>query len=349
MDVAVRRATLELRKPVAAAGVVHGRRHSLYVELHDELHRGAAELPLAAAGPDATEEVVLAALRALLAGDAVVPSRGAAAATHLLEGASLDLALRRRGRSLASVLGVAALDVGFAGVVGIDEPSASADRAVELVAAGATRLRVKVAPSRGFDALRAVLGAVPVPVAADANGSFDPSGVEELDPLCELPLAWLEQPFPPGIDEGLERLAAHGLTLGADEAVDSLEALDRLLDRGVVAVVCIKPARLGVDGTLEAIGRASRSGVSRYVGGYFESGLGRAALGVLAASGCDLDGDVVSPAAYLVHDPCGLPGPVNGRQPLHDGPGLGPLPDERDLETLLVVRDVPADLLTGAS
>lgn len=349
MDLRILRAELRLTRPVRAADVEHARRTSLFLELRDQLHTGMAELPLEGRGLG-SERGVVGALRAWCEPGAEARPPRSRAAAQVLEDASLDLALRRRGRSLADTLGATVSDVGYAGVVGIAPAAAAVARAEELVAAGASRLRVKIAPGHALEAVRAVLAAVHVPVVADANASFDRTSAGELDALAELPLAWLEEPFAPDEDHALlERLAARGLSLGADESAADAAAVERLADAGVVAVVCVKPARLGVAAALDALEAAERRGLSRYVGGYFEAGLGRAVLGALAAVRTDLDGDVVAPVAYLEHDPCGLPGPVAGRQPLHLAPGLGPLPDPDDLAVVLEVRDVPRERLTPAS
>jgi o-succinylbenzoate synthase len=342
-------ASLELRAAVVAADRAHARRTSLFLRLCVEGDEGWAECP-AAMGPgvDATADDVLAgivafddeALAALVADPANAldadPKRrarepaagpGHQAARALVAAAALDLELRRAGRSLGEHLGVVQEDVGFAGVVGIEDAVAARDRAEALVALGATRLRVKVSPRSGTKALEAVLDVVDVPVVADANGSLDPRDVVRLEALTSLPLAWLEQPFAPGSLQQSARLArSSAVRIGLDESVVSADALRVIALAGAASVVCVKPARLGVLGALEVLRAARELRLTSYVGGYFEAGLGRAVLGVLATCG-DLDGDVAAPSTYLVDDPCGLAGPVDGRQPLHRGPGLGPLPD----------------------
>jgi o-succinylbenzoate synthase len=341
-------ASLELRDPVVAADRTHDRRTSLFLRLADVDLAGWAECPVATApGVDATADDVLAGIAAL--DDATLsalldpevdaepdPQRrvreaaagpGHRAARALVGAAVLDLQLRRAGRSLAEHLGIEDLDVGFAGVVGIEDATAACDRAQELVAHGATRLRVKVSPRSGTGALEAVLGAVDVPVVADANGSLDPRDTSRLDALTSLPLAWLEQPFAPGSLQQCARLArSSAVRICLDESVVSTDALRVIALAGAASMVCVKPGRLGVLAALEVLEVARELRLPSYVGGFFEAGLGRAVLGVLATRS-DLDGDVAAPCTYLVDDPCGLPGPNAGRQPLHRGPGLGPIPD----------------------
>jgi o-succinylbenzoate synthase len=348
-------ASLELRDAVRAADRTHDRRTSIYLRLGDGGVEGWGECPVATApGVDATAEDVLEGLAAidddtlasLVASPATAtdadPQRRASepasgpghrVARALVGGAALDLELRRAGCSLAEHLGVIQDDVGFSGVVGIDDAVAARDRAEVLVALGATRLRVKVSPRSGTKALEAVLDSAGVPVVADANGSLDPRDADRLDALTSLPIAWLEQPFAPGSLQQSARLARSSpVRIGLDESVVSTDALRVIALAGAASVVCVKPGRLGVLGALEVLGAARELRLTSYVGGYFETGLGRAAIAVLATAG-DLDGDVAAPSTYLVDDPCDLDGPHAGRQALYRGAGTGPLPRTDGLVT----------------
>lgn len=360
-DVTVFTASLELRDMVAAADRTHSARTSLFIRLRDDEGEGWTECPVATKpGVDATADQVLAgfdaiddvALAALVGHVAVDPdgelqrrtSEPASGPGHRVArghvaAAALDRELRTADRSLGEHLGVTVADVGFAAVVGIDEPARVTDRALELVALGATRLRVKVAPTSGTAALEAVLESVDVPVVADANGSLDPGDTALLDALTALPLAWLEQPFAPDALQQTARLArSSAVRLALDESIVSTDALRVIGAAGAASVVCVKPARLGLLGALDVLRQCRELRLASYVGGYFEAGLGRAVLGALSTLS-DLDGDVVAPCVYLVDDPCDLHGPKDGRQPLYCGPGLGPLPAARSL-TVVAQRTV---------
>lgn len=345
MTLVVHEATLRLREPVAASTVVHDVRTSLFFELLGD-PCGWSECAVASgAGVDATAPDVLGALADASWATAATP--GARAARGAVRTAALDASLRRAGHSLASSLGVAAHDVGFAGVVGLVDPAEAARRAGVLVAAGATRVRVKVAEGCGADAVRAVLDAVGVPVVADANGAFHRL-TDELRELAALPLAWIEEPFAEGTASGaIAALLDLGAAIGADESVTSVGAIDLLASLGVTAT-CVKASRLGVPEALAGLRRATALGLTAAVGGYFEAGLGRAALGALSAAAANVDGDVVAPATYLVEDPCGLERPDRGRQPLYSGEGTGPLP----LRAALTERhriELPRELVEGVS
>jgi O-succinylbenzoate synthase len=334
-------ASLELATSIPAADRVHDARPSLFLRVIDDDVEGWSECP-AAVGPgvDPTADELVAALGALLDADDTGHAgveRGAPAprarhavkvARSFLATAYLDLGLRREQRSLAAALGVVASDVGFAGVIGIEPPPRARERARELVELGASRLRVKVSPLVSTEALEAVLDATDVPVVADANGSFEPAtNQRELDALLALPLAWLEQPFAPDRLEHTAALASRTtVPIGLDESASSLEAIRESARLGAARVICLKPLRFGIPGALEARRVAASLGLRTYVGGYFEAGLGRSVLASLAALDDVLDGDVAAPCTYLTSDPCALPGPQAGRQPLHVTPGCGPTP-----------------------
>ncbi|HEY8080702.1 MAG TPA: enolase C-terminal domain-like protein [Acidimicrobiales bacterium] len=359
LTVTLHAADLELVDNVRAADREHRHRTSLFLEIQHRDHTGWGECATAMQrGPDATVDDVVAALNGRVLEAALGPTDVSArsgapalvtaskvssrpadlAAAGLVDAALLDLRLRQERRSLADELGVQAASVGFAGVIGLDDAGAARDRAVELVERGATRLRVKVSPDSGAASVVAVLADTHVPVVADCNGAFR-QGTDDaaLDELGALPLAWLEQPYAVGNLAGHAELAARvAVPLGLDESIRSVRAVRDVARYGAASVICCKPARVGgIAKSLEVRREAARLGLRSYVGGYFEAGLGRAVLGVLAAERDDgLDGDVAAPATYLEVDPCALDTPVRGRQPLYRGDGCGPPPARDALRTL---------------
>jgi O-succinylbenzoate synthase len=108
-------------------------------------------------------------------------------------------------------------------------------------------------------------------------------------------------------------------------------------------MACLKPGRLGgVRATRAAHAACTAAGVPVFVGGFFESGLGRASnLALAARFGQDATGlvsDLGSPADYLTLNPCGYPDVVDGRVAVPDLPGVGHSPDEGALEQLEAQR-----------
>lgn len=246
-----------------------------------------------------------------------------------LLGALVDLGLRRSGRSLAEVLGVGVVDVPAATVIGrrpdLDGLVAAVAAAV---AAGAPLVKCKVAPGWCAEPLAAVRAAFPdLRLAADANGSFDLAGARAaLAVAAEVDLAYLEQPLPPTADGALaDLLAAADVPVALDESIAGPADVDRLAASGV-ALVNVKPARLGgVAAALDTVAAADRAGLGRFVGGMLELGVGRAAAVTLAAAvGGGWPTDVGPSARYVADDVAtevvtAVPGTV--RVPA--GPGIG--------------------------
>jgi O-succinylbenzoate synthase len=276
---------------------------------------------------------------ALFAGSSVLEQVAAA----VIEMAVLDAELRADERSLADQLGTDRSAVRYGGLVGIPESHRVPDaleRAAELVEGGASRLRVKISPTFGIDALRAIAAAFPgLALHADANGSFDPSSVEILRPLDDLSLVCIEQPLATRDLAALAQVASSFQTpICLDETITSRRVARDVLRYGACRALCVKPARVGGLRAARAIVvEAAEFGAASFVGGMFETGLGRAYLGALAAGAeVALISDVAAPATYLLEDPCSLEGPRDGLQPLHRTPGVGPWPARARLERVAV-------------
>lgn len=273
---------------------------------------------------------------AVLEGSAAILP-GLVAASGALLDAALDAELRATGRGLAATLAegattrtrlercVVLADLGAS-------PESLAARSVEAVSAGASMVKVKIAPGHDVAVLRAVQDAVgEVPVAADANGSYaDLAAIAAVD---ELGLAYLEQPAPAGTT--WDDLAAWSDALvtpvALDESLVSLDAVQSAVRAGAADVISVKPARLGgVRLAATAVALAADSGVDVFVGGMLELGIGRAAaVAVAAQAGCSLPTDLGPSEAYVDDEICEpIVADASGRLVVPDGPGSGRVPDE---------------------
>jgi len=81
----------------------------------------------------------------------------------------------------------------------------------------------------------------------DANRAFRKEDLQELLALLSrLPLDFVEEPFPPSVGEGVERLAGEGIRVAVDESLrDAREDADLWIRRGWVRVAVMKPGLLG--------------------------------------------------------------------------------------------------------
>lgn len=294
-------------------------------------HLGPAVLAASAARPGEAPVAALAAMAQV---------RGHRMAKAAIEMAVLDAQLCTEGRSLAAFLGAGAASVVAGATIGlagdVAESLASAERAV---GAGYRRLKCKLSPGRGLEAVVALRREAPeVAVAVDANGSFrleNPDDRAALAALDGLGLVAIEQPLDPDDLAGHARLAAELDTpVLLDESIRSPGALEAAAALSACDGVCVKPGPLGGVVAARAVhDRAVDLGLSLAMGGMLETGLARAAsLAVAALPGFDLPGDLGASDRYFAPDltephvltPSGelaVPaGPGVGRRPWPDGP-----------------------------
>lgn len=278
---------------------------------------------------------------AALHGEAGVHPSLPAASGALLD-AALDAGLRFEGVSLVEHLGGARRSLPRCEVVAaLGSPADHVvRRARAAIDGGARMVKVKIAPARSVDVLRAVVEAVGADrVAADANGSY--GSPDELAGIDALGLRYLEQPFPASL--GLGRLAElHGSLRTAtalDESITSVDAAVEAVERGAAKVLSVKPARVGgVEAAAAVVHVAASAGVDAFVGGMLELGIGRAAAAAVAAmDGCTLPTDLGPSSRYVERDVCDpIEGDSHGDLLVPTGPGIGRAPDEEVLARVAV-------------
>jgi L-alanine-DL-glutamate epimerase-like enolase superfamily enzyme len=176
--------------------------------------------------------------------------------------------------------------IGVNAVIGVLDRERAAEEAAGRVAAGFRTIKLKAGAEEDTAALVARVTAVratvgdAVALRLDANGTWDlAAAVAVLTALDDLDLQYVEQPLAAADLEGLVTLRRRvGVPVAADEAVESVEAVQRLLDHDAADVLVVKPARVG--GTM-AVARieslATARGVPVVVSSLFETGIGLAA------------------------------------------------------------------------
>jgi O-succinylbenzoate synthase len=264
------------------------------------------------------------------------------------EMAVADAELRADGRSLSASIGTEpafeTLPVGA--VVGIPpgpDLEALLAEVGAAVAAGATRLRMKIEPGWELEPVRHVRSAHPgLVIQVDANGSFRDTDedVAVLSALADCGVLCVEQPLPPADLVALAQFARKlPVPVCLDESLTTPRRVTDALRNEACAMACLKPGRLGgVRATRRAHAACAEAGVPAFVGGFFETGLGRASNLALAArlsqDATGLVSDLGDPAGYLSVDPCGYPPVVGGWVRVPDEPGVGKSPDAGVLDRL---------------
>jgi O-succinylbenzoate synthase len=267
------------------------------------------------------------------------PIRGHRSAKAAIEMASWDLYARLHGIPVSKALinQVGLRDKVQAGVVisSYPEPARLQEVVLAKIKNGYRRIKLKAVPDRIVSQLEMLASTLPseIPVGVDANGSLseNPAAISQLD---RFGLYLIEQPLAP---EDLARHASltHALTtpIALDESVKSVADLDTLLALGARSpIINLKPSRLGgLASTMEAIYRTKEVGAKCFVGGMFETAIGRAHLLQLAASTYIDDlSDIAASANYFIED---LAEPMvldnNGFIEIPQGPGIGrePFPE----------------------
>ena len=353
-SIELHRVRVPLVEPMRSAHGLESDRWSILVAaLSDDGHVGWGECP-ALHAPTYTSEWHEGAWSVL--SDHLVPAalagrdggiRGHPMASSAIEGALVDLELRRRGSTLAAVIGADRSRVQSCAVIGIAE---GIDALMNAIAAkvdmGHRAVKLKIRPGWDLEVVRAVRSAWPqLSLAVDANGSYAaPADRGVLHQIDQLGLDYIEQPLAPGDLVEHACLAAELSTLVAlDESVLTISDVDTALALGHLDAVNLKPARLGgVAATLAVHDRLLEHGVGMWCGGMLELGVGRAsALAVAALPGCTFAADLGPSASYVAEDvtaPFELD--ADGTIMVPTGPGIGRSPLAGRLAAVTVERSV---------
>ncbi len=160
-----------------------------------------------------------------------------------------------------------------------DDAGKALERVSRAVEDGYRRVKLKLEPGIDRSTLEAVRAAFPdLALGFDANGSMTRRDLDFLASLAELHPAMVEQPFAAGrldLCGDLKELAPE-LQICLDESVEDLGLLRAARRLGVIDELNLKPGRVG--GPLETVRileDCRESGLPAWIGGMFETGVGR--------------------------------------------------------------------------
>ncbi len=209
-------------------------------------------------------------------------------------------------------------------------PGAAVQRVARAVEEGYRRVKMKVAPTMDAATAEAVRTAFPeLALGFDANASCDAGDYELLARLAVLQPVSFEQPFAPRrLDLHAELRRRHPrLTVCLDESVAALGDLISAHRLGALDELNLKPGRVGGQvETVRILDYCRRHGIDAWVGGMFETGIGRLVnLRVAARLPAALAHDQSPSSRYFERDVV--------RQPFTmDGDGTTHLRGERPVE-----------------
>ena len=180
-------------------------------------------------------------------------------------------------------------------------------KAEESLAAGDQKVKIKIAPGRDVDWVRAVRTAVghDAHLMADANNAYTLADTDRLLALDDLGLMMIEQPL------AWDDLVRHAelqrklrTPLCLDESIVSLERAQDMVTLGAGRIINIKPGRVGgFTASIRIHDYCESVGVPVWCGGMLESGVGRAYNVALASlPNFTLPGDLSPSARYWAQD-----------------------------------------------
>ena len=254
-------------------------------------------------------------------------------ADHAVSSALADIEMRQRGLPLAAAVGrpdVRTVRVGA--VVGMhDNLDDVVAEALQRVADGYTRIKVKIAPGRDVDVVAAVRSVIPssVDLHVDANGAYVASDIKHLSFLDAHGIGLVEQPFAHNDLASHTKLSKSIATpVCLDESVETImDAMDAIAT-AACSVINVKPSRVGGFHQAVAILRlCAENGIDAWIGGMLESGIGRAGCLALATHpACTMTPDLSASSRYFAHDVTEPFELVDGCLEVPAAPGLGVTP-----------------------
>jgi O-succinylbenzoate synthase len=257
------------------------------------------------------------------------PIRGHLMAKAGIETALWDAFARAAGQPLWRYLGGVREVVPVGVSVGIrPDPLKLAEDVTRLAGLGYRRVKLKIAPGRDVDFVRAARRALPeTPITVDANSSYTLSDADRLASLDEFGLLYIEQPLEHDDIIDHATLAKRLRTpICLDESIHHAGDVRKAVQLGAGKVINLKLGRVG--GHLEAqrIARyCGEEGLGLWCGGMLESGIGRAHnLAMQSHAAFNHASDTAPSSNYWEEDIIDPPVTMHdGMVRMADGPGIG--------------------------
>lgn len=260
-------------------------------------------------------------------------------AKYAVEMAVTDLWLRHQFRSLAAYIGAIRTRIHAGVVMGLYDSQADLERMTEyFMSLGYTRIKVKIAPGRDIDVVRAVRNKTgkDFTLQVDANGAYTVNDIAHLGQLDEFGVQFIEQPFAAdAIADHAQLASAISTPVCLDESIITMADLDAAIAAKACSFVNLKPSRVGSLFTaVEMYKRSVEAGLTPWCGGMLESGVGRAALLAFAAlPDFTITHDISASHRYFQYDVTSPFEIEEGMLRVPQGLGIGVIPWKEEIET----------------
>ena len=149
------------------------------------------------------------------------------------------------------------------------------------IEAGYQRLKFKISPfadTKVFDAINPLLFDNQVYTGFDANGSFGMNDLDALEYFVNTYQTIIEQPLPPDRFDVYQaaKLRFPDLRVCADEEVKNIGGLMKLHHLNAIDELNLKVGRVGgIANSIEILNYCHQHNISCWIGGMFETGIGR--------------------------------------------------------------------------
>ena len=263
-----------------------------------------------------------------------------------LETALWDLEAKRRGVTLAALLGGERTEVESGLAMGLFDSRDALWRAIdrEMAAGEYKRVKVKICPGHDVELMRAVRRRYPdTPLTTDANAAYTIDSAAVFEQLDDLGLTMFEQPLAGAAFEDSAELQRRVRTpVCLDESLERPDDVPRAAALGACRIANIKIQRVGgLANALKVYRLCREAGLGVWVGTMPELGVGCAAGAALATlSGCGFPTDVEASARWFRDDVIEPWIEVkNGTIQMPRGPGLGYAVDAKKLKRYQVAHE----------
>lgn len=224
--------------------------------------------------------------------------------------------------------------VGAGAVVGLGQVRDVLEQVAALRRAGYRRVKMKVAPGSGFEAVRAVRRAHPeLLITLDANQSYTERDLEELRAYDDLEIGWIEEPLAPrradsvGRRDAIARLARLQREIATpvcvDESFFTMQEACRVFTHPDLKCISMKVGKFGgVEPALRFIVEAQSRGCEVWMSGMYDTGVARRVLASFETlPGVIMPGDIGEPTLYFEGDVTAPPYEVTGGYVMLNGSG----------------------------
>lgn len=263
-----------------------------------------------------------------------------------LESALWDLFAKARGISLAKMLGGTRDKIAVGVSVGLQaSPSELVERVASYLKEGYSRIKIKIAPGRDVDLVKALRKEFPaILLQVDANSAYELSDANTFKAMDDYGLLLIEQPL--GYDDifdhaKLQRELKTAICL--DESIHTFADAGLALELNACRVINIKPGRVGgFEESRRIHDLCASKNIPVWHGGMLESGIGRAGNVALASlPNFKLPGDISASKRYyrddIVEPSFDVEADGTMRVPTRPGIGVDVLPDR--LERVTIKRE----------